>query len=132
MTVAIAFTSQETGTTYNVVFENFTDAEFPRQWSSTAAFNRSGTGAFIQSGPRYQQKYNWTIDCLVETSVAEELDALYRAWDIDRAAGKSVAVGILDKCFGDDVSGAATFTVAPTYTYAGPRHTMVSLGLAQV
>ena len=132
MTVAIAFTSQETGTTYNVVFRDFTNMDYPRQWGNDAAFNRSGTGAFIQSGPRYQQKYNWSIDCLVETTVAKELDNMYKAWDYARSTGKSVAVGILDKCFGDDFSGQATFTVAPTYTYAGPRHTMVSLGLSQV
>ena len=132
MAVAIAFTSQDTGTSYNVVFRDFTSPDIPRSWQGTAGFARSLTGANVLKGPRYQQKYQWTIDCILPTEDAERLDKMYAAWDVDRADGKAVAVGILDTCFGDDVSGSAVFTVAPTYTYAGPRHTIVSLGLVQV
>ena len=131
--IAIAYTSQEPPTaTYNVVFTDFTSRDLPRQWENAASFGRSQTGALLQQGPRFQQKYIWTIDCIVDYDVAEQLDALYKSWDYDRSQGKSVAVGITDATFGTPIQSQATFSTAPTFTYAGPRKTIVSFGLTQV
>ena len=131
--IAIAYTQQLGGSSsWNVQFTDFTSGDLPRQYENAAAFNRSQTGALIQSGPRFTQKYMWTIDCMVDTNVAEDLDALYSAWDSDRAQGQSVAVGITDATFGSTLTSQATFTSAPTFTYASPRKTIVSFGLMQV
>lgn len=131
--IAIAYTQQLGGSnSWNVQFTDFTSTDFPRQYENAAGFNRSQTGALIQSGPRYDQKYIWTIDCLVDTTDAYDLDALYKAWDSDRAQGKSVAVGITDATFGATLASQATFVSAPVFTYASPRKTIVSFGLTQV
>ena len=128
--IAIAFTSG--GRSWNVVFKDFTSTDLPRSFENSAGFGRSQTGALIQSGPRYQQKYSWIIDCLVDRYVAEQLEELYTQWDIDRAEGKSVVVGITDATFGAVIQGIATFTSAPSFTYASPQKIVVSFGLMGV
>jgi hypothetical protein len=130
--LAIAYSGQSGGGSWNIVFTEFTSRDFPRSFENSAGFGRSQTGALIQSGPRYQQKYSWTIDCMVNSFVAVALMELYTQWDKDRAGGKSVAVGITDATFGPTVMGQATFTTAPTFTYASPRKTIVSFGLMGV
>ena len=131
--IAIAYSQQASPfAQWNIVFEQFTSTDLPRQYANTAGFSRSQTGALLQQGPRYSQKHLWTIDCILTTPKAYELDALYKAWDYDRSTGKSVAVGLLDKTFGPDLSATATFTSAPTFTYAGPGYTIVSFAMAQV
>ena len=132
--IAIAYTTQAVGLsqTYNIVFTDFTSQDLPRQWENAASFGRSQTGALLQQGPRFSQKYIWTIDCLIDTDVAEDLNALYAAWDYDRSLGMSVAVGITDATFGEPIQSQATFSTAPTFTYASPRKTIVSFGLTQV
>lgn len=131
--LAIAYTQQTGGSaSWNIVFEDFTSPELPRQYENSAGFGRSSTGALIQSGPRYTQKYVWIVDCILDKENAQDLNQLYRAWDEDRATGKSVAVGITDATFGDSLSSQATFTSAPSFTYASPRKTIVSFGLTQV
>jgi len=132
MAIAIGYNSQSGGRSYNLVFRDFTSTDIPRSFDNTAGFNRSQTGALIQQGPRFTQKYVYTIDCMVETQVAEDLEQLYADWDTDRASGRSVAVGLVDTCFGATKELTVTFSVAPTFTYAGPRHTIVSFGLQQV
>ena len=131
--LAIGYTKQ-TGDSrsYNIVFTDFTSTDLPRQFENAASFGRSQTGALIQSGPRYQQKYMWTIDCMLDTDKAEALADLYRDWDLDRSEGLSVAVGITDATFGSPLTAEATFTTAPSFTYASPRKTIVSFGLKQI
>lgn len=131
--LAIAYTRQSAPvTSWNIVFEQFTSTDLPRQYSDTAGFSRSQTGALLQQGPRYAQKHVWTIDCMLTTPVAHQLDALYKAWDYDRSVGKSVAVGLLDQTFGPTVNTTATFASSPVFTYAGPGHTIVSFALQEV
>ena len=131
--LAIAYTKQSSGSqTWNIVFKEFTTPDLPRQWENAASFQRSQTGALIQGGPRFQQKYIWTIDCLVDYEDAIKLDQLYKAWDYDRSVGKSVAVGITDATFGSAISTAATFASPPIITFAGPRKNLVNFGLVQV
>lgn len=131
--LAIAYTKQTgAATTYNIVFTDFTSRDLPRQFENAAGLGRSQTGALIQEGPRFSQKYFWTIDCMMDTEKAEELATLYAAWDYDRSQGKSVAVGITDATFGAPITGSASFVSAPTFTYGSPRKTIVSFGLQQV
>ena len=132
MAIAIAYNSQTASKSYNITFKNFTSTDIPRSFTNTAAFSRSQTGALIQQGPRFNQKFQYAIDCMLETSVAEELEELYTNWDNDRATGRAVALGLVDDCFGPTKNLTVTFTVAPTFTYAGPRHTIVSFGLQEV
>lgn len=132
MAIAIAYNSQSGGGSYNLTFRDFTSTDLPRSFSNVAGFNRSQTGALIQQGPRFRQKYVYAIDCMVETSVAESLENLYAAWDQDRSTGRAVGLGLVDDCFGATKSMTVTFTVAPTFTYAGPRHTIVSFGLQEI
>ena len=128
--LAIAFTSS--GRSWNIVFTDFTSTDLPRSYENSAGFGRSQTGALIQSGPRYQQKYSWVIDCLIDKDAALALDELYTQWDQDRAQGKSVVVGITDATFGPVIQGIATFTSAPSFTYASPRKIIASFGLMGV
>ena len=131
--LAIAYTSQAVSpVSWNIVFTDFTSTDFPRQYSNTAGFGRSQTGALILSGPRFTQKFIWTIDCLIDRDDAYNLDQLYRAWDLDRSNGLSVAVGVNDATFSSAVVTQATFSTAPTFTYASPRKTIVSFGLTEV
>jgi hypothetical protein len=130
--LAIAYTSQNGGGTWNIVFKEFTSSDFPRQWESAAGFARSQTGALVQGGPRYSQKYIWVIDCLMDAPEALLLNTLYASWDYDRSQGKSVAVGVTDATFGSLVTTQASFTTPPTFTYASPRKTIVSFGMVQV
>lgn len=125
--LAIAYTSG--GSSWNIVFTDFTSTDMPRSYENTAGFERSQTGALIQAGPRYTQKFSWAIDCLIDKQAALDLDELYRTWDYDRASGKSVAVGITDATFGPPITGSATFTTAPVFTYASPVKYVVSFGL---
>ena len=69
---------------------------------------------------------------MVDCEEAKKLEQLYIAWDRDRAKGRSVAVGITDATFGAVVTGQATFTSAPSFTYASPAKTIVSFGLMGV
>jgi hypothetical protein len=130
--LAIAYSAQSGGGSWNIVFTDFTSRDLPRSFENSAGFGRSQTGALIQSGPRYEQKYSWTVDCMIDCEYAKQLEKLYVAWDKDRARGKSVAVGITDATFGDVVTGQATFTAAPTFTYASPQKVIVSFGLMGV
>jgi hypothetical protein len=130
--LAVAYNAQYGGGSWNIVFTDFTSRDLPRTFENAAGFGRSQTGALIQSGPRYAQKYMWAIDCMVDSEQAVALEALYKAWDYDRAKGKSVAVGVTDATFGATITGQATFTTAPTFTYASPRKTIVSFGMTGV
>lgn len=131
--LAIAYTQQSGGSqTYNIVFTDFTSTDLPRQFENAASFGRSQTGAIVLEGPRYRQKWVWVVDCMLDADVALTLQDLYYSWDGDRAQGLSVAVGITDATFGNVITTSATFTVAPTFTYASPRKTIVSFGLKEV
>jgi len=130
--IGIAYTPQSGSPAYNFVVDNFQDSALPRTYMSSATFEKSTNGAVILGGPAYQDKYQWVISTLMETSDAESFDAMFRAWDTDRAAGHSVACGIVDKTWGTTVSTNAVFMTPPTYSYAGGYYTLVSFGLGEV
>lgn len=117
---------------YNFQIDNFGDNAMPRSYTDTASFDMSANGASILGGPAYSQKYQWVISTLMQTTDAESFDTMFQAWDTDRAAGLTAACGIVDETWGPDVTTNAVFVTAPTYTYMGPKLTMVSFGLQEV
>lgn len=117
---------------YNFQIDNFGDNAMPRSYMNSASFDMSANGASILGGPAYSQKYQWVISTLMDTTDAESFDAMFQAWDTDRAAGLTAACGIVDETWGPDVTTNAVFVTAPAYTYMGPKLTMVSFGLQEV
>ena len=133
MAIAIAYEAQDgSAATYNIVFQDFTSSDIPREYSGSVSFEYSSDGSLVLGGPAYVQKYLWTIDCQIPKTVALDLDNLYRAWDKDRSNLKSAAVGIVDDCWGATVTSNAVFAKAPKYTYINPSLTIVSLALQEV
>ena len=130
--VAVSFTPSAGTPVYSFQFRNFGDNNIPRTYLDTAALNPSANGASVLSGPAYAQKRLWVVSSIVNTSEAESFDAMYRAWDADRAQGKPVACGLVDDTFGATVTTSAVFSTAPTYTRMGPNYTMVSFGMTEV
>lgn len=129
--IGIAFTDSGS-VTHNVVITSFTGEDFPRQYLASAGFSNSASGAQILDGPPFEQKYFWTIAAIIPSSDAQDLDALFNAWDADRAAGLPVACGITDETFGATLNKNVVFSTPPTYTYKGPAQTLVAFGLTEV
>ena len=57
---------------------------------------------------------------------------MFKDWDSDRALGLSTAVGVVDNCFGAEVSTSAVFSTPPSYSRLGPNNYIVSFGLSEV
>lgn len=130
--IGISYTPYSGSPAYNFEIDNFQDAAFPRTYMSSATFDKSANGAVILGGPAYRDKYQWVISTLMETSTAQEFDSMFRDWDADRAAGHSVACGILDQTWGSDVDTSAVFMTPPSFTYSGGNLTLVSFGLGEI
>ena len=129
--LGISYTSSG-GTSYNFVLDNFGDNAYPRSYESSADFSSSANGASILTGPAYVQKYQWVIATVMQPGDAVDFEAMFRAWDADRAQGKPVACGITDNTFGPQVDTNAVFVTPPSFTRMGPGFTMVAVGLAEV
>lgn len=95
-------------------------------------FTQSTSGASILGGPAYAQKYQWVISTIMDTTEAQQFDAMFRAWDTDRAAGLTAACGISDETWGATVNTSAVFATSPSYTRLSPILTLVSFGLMEV
>lgn len=130
--IGVSFTPQAGSPVYSFVFRNFGGNEMPRSYTDTATFAESSAGTTILGGPAYTQKRIWAISSMIPTAEAENFDAMYQAWDADRAAGYPVACGVADDTFGPTVNANAIFSTAPTYMRAGPQYTVVSFGLTEV
>lgn len=129
--IGVSFTPQAGSPVYSFVFRNFGGNEMPRTYADSVGFSESANGTTILGGPAYTQKRIWAISSMIPTTEAESFDAMYRAWDADRAAGYPVACGITDDTFGATVNTSAVFSTAPTYMRAGPQYTVVSFGLTE-
>lgn len=130
--IGLSYTPSGGSPVYNIVLGNFGDQAFPRTYLDSASFDQSASGATLLTGPAYSQKYQWVISSVVDTAIAEQFDAMFQAWDADRAAGLAVACGITDNTFGATVNTSVIFVTAPSYTYMGPAYTMVSFGLQEI
>lgn len=129
--IAVSFTSSEPSV-YNFVFDKFTDDSLPRSYADSNNFSFSANGTAILTGPARTQRHLWAISTPLDNATAAEFDEMYRAWDLDRSAGLSVALGIVDQTFGDTLTTNAIFSTAPSYSKYGPANMLVSFGLTEV
>ena len=130
--IGLSYTPSGGSPVYNIVLGNFGDQAFPRSYLNSTEFSQSASGATILDGPAYEQKYQWVISSIVPTAIAEQFDAMFQAWDADRANGLAAACGVTDETFGPTVTTSVIFVTAPSYTYKGPAYTMISFGLQEV
>lgn len=129
--IAVSFTSSGS-TVYNFVFDKFTDDSLPRTYAETSNFAFSVNGTAILTGPARSQRHIWAISSPLDNATAASFDEMYMAWDLDRSAGLSVALGIVDQTFGDTLTTNAVFSTAPSYSKYGPANMLVSFGLTEV
>jgi len=132
MSLGISYTPVAGSPVYDITFTDFTDSSLPRTYMADASYDMSANGASILGGPAFRQKYIWTISCHQTPAKAQELDAMFRAWDIDRSDGYAAAIGIVDETFGSQVTTSALFSTPPSYVYISPSITLVSFGLSEV
>ena len=125
-------TSGETPVVYSFTFNQFTDDGLPRAYANSATFEASAAGTSVLGGPAVRQKYIWAISSPITNAEAEQFDAMFRAWDQDRAAGLPAACGVADETFGGTVTTSAVFSTAPSYSKFGPAMMLVSFGLTEV
>lgn len=130
-TLGISYTSQG-GTPYNFVLDNFGDFSMPRSYVSSTSFEQSANGTSILGGPAYGQKYQWVISTVMPKDDAIAFDAMFQAWDGDRANGFAAACGVSDQTWGPTVSASALFVTPPSYTRMGNTLMLVSFGLQEV
>lgn len=130
--IGVSFTPSGGSPVYSFVFDNFGDNALPRTYQSTASFSTSANGTSIISGPAYRQKYIWAFSSIITKEEAAQFDAMFQAWDSDRAAGLPAALGVTDETFGATVSTSAIVSTPPSYVRMGPRLTMVAFALTEV
>lgn len=110
----------------------FSGDNLPRSIMQEAKLEFSAGGSAIASGPARKQRRLWAIATFLSASQAITLEALYAAWDQDRAQGLACAVAVTDATsFGDPVVASAWFSTAPTFSRAGPLW-LASFGLTEV
>lgn len=129
--IGVSYTPNGGSPVYSFLFSEFVNESLPRQYTNNASFSFSANGASIITGPSYSQKRIWAISGVLPNSEAASFDAMFRAWDSDRAAGLPVAVGIIDETFGATVSTSAVFSTAPTFSKFSHTHMVVSFGLTE-
>jgi hypothetical protein len=130
--IGVSFTPNAGSPVYSFTFSQFSGADLPRTYQSTAAFNQSANGTSIITGAPYRQKYIWAVSAPMTTADAASFDAMFRAWDTDRSAGLPAAVGVIDQTFGATVNTSAVISTPPTYIRMSPTHMMVAFGLTEV
>lgn len=130
--IGISYTPSGGTPVYNFLFSEFLGSELPRSYFGSSSFSFSGTGAAVISGSASAEKRIWAISSPLPLAEAESFDAMYRAWDADRASGLSAAVGIIDETFGVTVNSSAVFSTPPTYSKFGPYYMVTSFGLTEV
>lgn len=132
--IGVSYTPSGGSPVYNFVLKDFTDTALPRTYSNAAAFSQSVSGSVIVDGPAYSQKHIWAVSTIMSEADAVSFDAMFKAWDADRASGLSAAVGIIDQTFGPQISTSAVFSTAPTYAMFGNNmsNVVVSFGLSEI
>ena len=130
--IGLSYTPSGGSPVYNIVLDNFGSQSMPRTYEGSASYSDSANGAAILGGPAYLQKYIWAVSSLVASTLALEFDEMFRAWDTDRASGLPAVCGIADTTFGPQVDTQVLFITPPSYTYMGPKLTMISFGLKEV
>lgn len=130
--LGISYTPSGGSPVYNFQIDNFGDNAYPRTYVGAINYEMSASGANVLGGSAYAQKYQWVVSTIMDTTDALSFDAMFQAWDTDRAAGLTAACGIADQTFGTQVNTDAVFVTPPSYTRMGPNLTLVSFGLQEV
>ena len=130
--LGISYTPSGGSPVYNFQIDNFGDNAMPRTYMGDISYEMSANGTNILGGAAYEQKYQWVVSTIMETTDALSFDAMFQAWDTDRANGLTAACGIADQTWGTQVNTNAVFITPPSYTRMGPQLTMVSFGLQEV
>lgn len=129
--IGVSYTPNAGSPVYSFTFSEFTDGGLPRQYVNNASFDFSANGASIITGPAYAQKHIWAVSSVLSNAEAASFDAMFKAWDADRATGLPAAVGIIDQTFGAEVNTSAVFSTAPSYSKFSHTHMVVSFGLTE-
>ena len=129
--IGIAYTSQS-GTTYNVVFEEFTGKEFARTYDPSAQFQRTASGTTSLSGFGSRQKFIWAVNSHLTEAKAQEINALFRSWDNDRAMGQTAACGLIDDTLFGRTEASVIISTPPSFRYVAPNRIEVSMGMTEV
>lgn len=129
--IGVSYTPNAGSPVYSFLFSEFVDGQLPRQYVNNASFDFSANGASIITGPSYSQKRIWAISSVLPNAEAANFDAMFRAWDGDRATGLPAAVGVIDETFGAQVNTSAVFSTAPTYSKFSHTHMVLSFGLTE-
>lgn len=125
---------QITWTTYDLTFSDFTEGALPRTFVSTSQLRTSSTGAQILSGAPYTAKFVWAVSANVTAADAENLMAMFKAFDDERSLGTLPVMTVDDYTFGSRVTAPAVFTTPPTIEKLGnlESHYTVSFGVTEV
>ena len=130
--IGVSFTPNAGSPVYSFTFSEFSGAELPRTYQQTTSFTQSANGASIITGAPHRQKYIWAVSAPMLTTDAATFDAMFQAWDTDRASGLAAACGVVDETFGTTVNASAVISTPPSYRRMSPTHTMVTFGLTEV
>ena len=84
------------------VFSSGTDR--PRAYVETSTLSFSTSGAALQSGYTRAVRYIWAVSALATSDQSFDLEEMYQAWDIHRAAGEAAVIAITDEIMVRDVS----------------------------
>jgi hypothetical protein len=129
--LAISYTSAA-GTAYAVEVSRFSGGDLPRSYLQQTKLDFTAQGAAVMGGPVRRQRMLWAATAFLEPEQAATLDALYRAWDADRAAGLAAVLSVTDTTGpGASITASALFTTAPGYSRAGMEW-LGSFGLTEV
>ena len=63
----------------------------PRTYVGDISYDMSANGTNILGGAAYEQKYQWVVSTIMQTTDALSFDAMFQAWDADRANGLTAA-----------------------------------------
>ena len=131
--ITISYAAQHgANTTYSLEIKQFTGEDLPRSFQGAFAFDSSANGTSILTGPSYQEKRIWAISTPLNDTDTTTLYNMFKAWDTDRAAGLSVACGIVDDTFIETVSVNAVFSTPPSFSQMGGYGYAVDFGMTEV
>ena len=130
--ITVSYTPVAGSPTYAAEFSEFAASALPRSYSEVGTFTVSAPGATVLSGPPIRRRYQWTVSAPLTYAGAASVDAMFRAWEEDRANGALVALGIVDTTFGGTVTSSAVFTSPPIFDQYGPANMLVSFSLTEV
>ena len=128
---SIGYTSQ-VGDLYEMTFRQFTTEDVMRTYQPTVNFERTVGGTNVLTGPAELSKFIWAVSGVTDKAIGLQIDALYRAWNLDRAAGSAAAVAVLDETWGNIGTRSAVISTPPSFNYVSDLYVVASFGLTEV